>query len=819
MNNKTLKAFAVAALSVMAMACAKDPASVTGGETGVSFSVDVRGGVSTKSVNGDGEVATKLYYQVFDAEGAAIKGLGVQSTDLENKHAKVNFKLIKGQTYKFVFWAQTNEEGYYTIDPESGLKQITANYTEKNCNDENFDAFYAVEEMEVAGPISATVVLKRPFAQINFATEGTIKSGELSREINFEGAASTVTIKGIPTEFSPLAEEKFGGVAEEVTFLKNDSPAGTITVGGKPYKYLAVNYVFAPVEGTVYDLSATLTVEGKDVTMSIPSAPAKQNWRTNIVGNLLTAEAGFDVVTDPDFGGDEDLNLFFVGGVGYKSFDEAVNAVPKTGEETIIEVSQNTSGNGIKTSNGQNIVIDLGGNTFNIDGETVGSSGTPTNGLQLLKGSKVTIKNGTIKSTKAYILIQNYCDLTLEDVTLDVSGSTVDKAGTYALSNNHGTVKLLGSTSIYSRSGKFAFDVCYWAPAYEEGVNVYVNTTGVIDGAIEYSCARSSDEEVSKTLSSLVIDNAVLKNSSFKTALSNPNIKVACSLFADETAANAWVPSGYEVLKVGEYYKVVKAGSVVSSDDALRNVFNEAAASGNAVTINLAEGTFNWPDCKSDAGVKFPKTINIVGADKESSFVKFNAGSYPEDCDVNFENVTIDNAVGCIYDEKNLAQMVRVNNVNVKNCIIKNQFRILAKGTVTISDCKFINGNSSGFDGYCLNYYGYEDSKVIVKNCTFNSTQKAIVLYSEGHCKKYDLEVSDCNFTASDSSTDKAAIQMHTEFGIKGNIKISNCVVSGFKSNSLSPEGLWWEGNNQNKTTTKYFTIVVNGVTVQTAAE
>ena len=44
MNNKTLKAFAVAALSVMAMACAKDPASVTGGETGVSFSVDVRGG-------------------------------------------------------------------------------------------------------------------------------------------------------------------------------------------------------------------------------------------------------------------------------------------------------------------------------------------------------------------------------------------------------------------------------------------------------------------------------------------------------------------------------------------------------------------------------------------------------------------------------------------------------------------------------------------------------------------------------------------------------------------------------------------------------
>ena len=818
MNKKSLKAFAVTAMSVLALACAKEPASEVGGETGVSFSIDVPGVPATKA-NGDGLVATKLYYQVFDAEGAVIEGLGVQNTTIVDKHAKVNFTLVKGQTYNFVFWAQTEAEGYYTIDPVAGLKKITANYAEKNCNDENFDAFYAVEEIEVAGPVSATVTLKRPFAQINFATEGTIKAGSASREIDFTDAASTVTVKGIPTVFSPLADEKFSEVATAVTFAKSASPAGTIKVAGKDYKYLAVNYVFAPVEGTVYDLSAKLTVEGKEVAMSVPAAPAKQNWRTNIVGNLLTAEAGFDVVTDPDFDGDEDLKLFFVNGVGYKTFDEAVNAVPTTGEETIIEVSQNISGNGVRTVNGQNVVIDLGGNTFNIDGETVGSSGSPTNGLQLLKGSKVTIKNGTIKSTKAYILIQNYCDLTLEDVTLDASECTADKAGTYVLSNNHGTVKLLGSTSIYSRAGMFAFDVCYWAPAYEDGVNVYVNTTGVIDGAIEYSCARAVDEEASRTLSSLVIDNAVLKNSSFKTTLASPNIKVASSLFADETAANAWVPSGYEVLKLGEYYKVVKAGSVVSSDADLRTVFNDAATAGDAVTINLAEGTFNWPDSKSDSDVKFPKTINIIGVDKESSFVKFNAGSYPENCDVNLENVTIDNAVGCNYDEFSLAQMVRVNNVNVKNCIIKNQFRILAHGTVTISDCKFSNGNSKGFDGYCLNYYGYDGSKVIVKKCTFDTVQKAIVMYSEGHSKDYNLEVSDCTFTASNSSTDKAAIQMHTEYGIKGNLKISNCSATGFKTNSLSPEGLWWEGNNGNNTPTKNFTIVVDGETVQTAVQ
>ena len=45
---------------------------------------------------------------------------------------------------------------------------------------------------------------------------------------------------------------------------------------------------------------------------------------------------------------------------------------------------------------------------------TVGSSGTETNGFQLLKGSTVAFKNGTINAGKAKIVIQNYADLTLD---------------------------------------------------------------------------------------------------------------------------------------------------------------------------------------------------------------------------------------------------------------------------------------------------------------------------------------------------------------------------------------------------------------------
>ena len=157
MKTKLFNSFAVAAMSVLALACAKEPVG-EGIEAGVSFSIEVPGSQATKAI-GDGETAKKLYYQVFDKDGAAIEGLGVQNTDIAGKTATVKFQLVKDQEYNFVFWAQTANDGYYTIDNAEGLKKITANYTGKNSNDENFDAFYAVKKMTVTGPVSETVKL------------------------------------------------------------------------------------------------------------------------------------------------------------------------------------------------------------------------------------------------------------------------------------------------------------------------------------------------------------------------------------------------------------------------------------------------------------------------------------------------------------------------------------------------------------------------------------------------------------------------------------------------------------------------------------
>ena len=358
MKTKLFKTLAATAMSVLAIACAKEPVADNGQQAGVSFTVEVPGAPATRAY-GEAEKATELYYQVFDNAGNTINGLGVQHTGLVGKTAKVNFQLVKDQTYNFVFWAQTTETGYYTIDETEGLKKITADYTtHKDANDENRDAFFATESFKVTGPVTKTVTLKRPFAQINIGTKDQLKAGAATAPaINFDGAKSSVTVKGVPTVFSPLATtpETMLTVPTDVTFASAAIPTGSLNVNGTDYNYLAMNYVFAPAEGTVCDLTAEIVLTGREpIQLSSPTTPIKRNWRTNILGSLLTSSADFDVVVDPSFEGDD------IPREGYKA-DGTVQSLP---EGPVKE------GNVWKV-NAENYQYTLDGAYGSIDGKTI----------------------------------------------------------------------------------------------------------------------------------------------------------------------------------------------------------------------------------------------------------------------------------------------------------------------------------------------------------------------------------------------------------------------------------------------------------------
>lgn len=172
--------------------------------------------------------------------------------------------------------------------------------------------------------------------------------------------------------------------------------------------------------------------------------------------------------------------------IGDKTYETLAGAVASVtdGTATTITLLRDASGDGIIIASGRNITIDLNNHTYTVSGKTVGSSGTDTNGFQLLKGANVTIKDGKITSTKAEILIQNYCNLTLQNVELD--GRNLVGSVPYTLSLNCGKIQITGSTSILAKTGGVAFDLYYWpSGSYPEGVQVTVDTTGTISGPIE----------------------------------------------------------------------------------------------------------------------------------------------------------------------------------------------------------------------------------------------------------------------------------------------------------------------------------------------
>jgi hypothetical protein len=250
--------------------------------------------------------------------------------------------------------------------------------------------------------------------------------------------------------------------------------------GGNPSEgmYLTVEGGTINGELILSEGGATAIVEHKDKAAVTKNnnvdldAPADFKWRDNNDGTSTLVPCEY---------------ICAIGTTKYETLAEAV-AAAGTSAATITLLTEAAtddgviSGDGVVVPSGSNITFDLNGLTYNVSGETVGSSTTETQGFQLLQGSTVKFQNGTLKATAttAQMLIQNYCDLTLTDVTLDGRGLS---GWAYALSNNCGTINLTGSTSIIAKEGGRAFDTCKFGSYAIPTVNI--NTTGTISGPIE----------------------------------------------------------------------------------------------------------------------------------------------------------------------------------------------------------------------------------------------------------------------------------------------------------------------------------------------
>ena len=249
------------------------------------------------------------------------------------------------------------------------------------------------------------------------------------------------------------------------------------------------------------EVKSDLTISGGTINVRVPAEYLAE-------GMLLFPNADGTYSVGDETAVTEAGMTAVIGNVAYKTLAEAVAAVPADGVQvtiTLIGGENNViTGNGVKFNDGQNIEIDFNGKTYNVD-KTVGSAGTETNGFQLLKGSVVTLKNGAMTSDTAKILLQNYCNLTLDDMKLDLS----DKEQiNYVISNNCGETVITGDTQIIAPKGGVAFDVYYGlGPNYYDGVSVTFGEdfTGMVKGTVEYGAQVVTENWQDK--SKLTIEN------------------------------------------------------------------------------------------------------------------------------------------------------------------------------------------------------------------------------------------------------------------------------------------------------------------------
>ena len=314
MKKLILWTLAAAALLICA-SCQKDASKgyEAGNTAEVTFTVGLPAEPSTKAI-GDGEAATQLYYAVFSQEGQYIRSLAqTEPLTVEKKDGKLkaqlSLKLVRNYTYSIVFWAQAPGAPYSFV-PETGV--VTVDYT-GYANDDMRDAFCQMHRFTV--PDKATfdeeVYLRRPFAQINFGASDFDQITELKL-----GMKSTVSISGLADTYDILNGTVSGEAATALelnTVPAQFDPAQTLTVQGKDYGYVSMNYILAPVneydeEGNVKvaqselaNVNATFAYNGETVQLDVPNVRFQRNFKTNIIGSFFTDEVNFTIIIEEEF--------------------------------------------------------------------------------------------------------------------------------------------------------------------------------------------------------------------------------------------------------------------------------------------------------------------------------------------------------------------------------------------------------------------------------------------------------------------------------------------------------------------------------------
>lgn len=744
MNKNLFKSIAIAAMAVLAGACAKEQVGSADGETvEMTFNVDVPETTITTKGLSDSKDVNEVICQVFLSSDHTL--LESKTVDFVDGKANVSFSLVKGQRYDFAFWAQVKGTGYYDT---SNLTAVKIDYSKEKtkANDATRVAFFDVQTGKQALAKTGKATLRRAFAQVNFGgvldtTRPDAIKNVLESRIIMKNLASTIDL------FNTNTIAGYTDNVEKVTFDKNPVISKEkLNVNGTDYQYFATVYVPAPTnEKILTDAVARLWLDsGFSVDVNAPNVPIKRNYRTNILGNFFNdVEYGWTITIDDRFN-----NPDF-------TYDAVSTGLAKG---TIVTLSEDykvlkDNWSGINIPVGVESVLNLNGHRFaNEDnGYTADAkSALVVKGKLTINGDgEVYCEGNTERKPDVEKQPSNTCISVLEGGHLIING------GNYSVGTD---VDTKCNATIYvenvGKAGK---------------VEIYGGTfTNAQDLEGHHSFVLNQDDQLTEKCITVYGGTFIGFNPADNTS--------------DGEHTN-YVAEGYKSVKISESpetWQVVDASKTISDQAGLNSALGEASTGDY---LKLPAGTYTLPKLtKSVEGVTFEGKLGADG--NPLTVIDLASVDYtPSDNGRPYKDVTFKN-ISFITWTDDYKGFKHSENLLFEGCTFTGKH--FSYGKETYKKCKFIQDVSD----YNMWVYGKDVDYI---DCTFEGKGKFLHVYNEGN--PLIMNIQGCKFISTVSkkpainikgtSTNAAGVVTVLQF----TVNIDNCTVSG-----AFPEingGLW----------------------------
>ena len=756
----------------------------------VTYTVTVPDALATKGIGDNVANVNTLHYEVYRTAVAetvtftdADRLLYHKTATVTNGTARIELELVNDQNFTVLFWAQVGEtnEAYDVTD----LTNVTLKSPIK-ANQVDYAAFSGVDFIEGTDALTdKTIELTRPVAQINLGTtEASLTA--FDTRVGLDG--SSMTVSGLSNTFNVAKQIPGAALTSTTVYDEKAVPADPLKVNTTNYVYVGMNYVgFAPEVGTPVTVSYDINTTEGHIQNTIENVPVKPNYRTNIIGNLITSKTAYTVELDNTWGEPAEEYEVWDGKTlteptTFNAAGEYVISLPS--EWAWLANKQNPATKAAPAPIVINLASDLDFGGHELTGLVALRSGSLTvngNGYAVLNAKVVSGNNDN--GTNAASLFISLPDSELKVENLDVKNVNVVTSGAnpYAgviISYVEGVVTIK-NVNVYN-SSVYGID-SIGAIAGFIAANGTVTVENVLVDGVKLANADVADESgsmggfVGRVAGKLTAANVKVANTTIEAYVGTASDqKRSVAKFIGNFVGGGMINVTGASL---ENVTIVAKNELAQTQQCLYTEFL-GGWRGNGGTVSITGIEITKDQTSEDVTIDTPAELSSALANAADGAVIPVAGAIETNALTvgNGKNVTIVGLSDGATINSSSARMHTSGNITFKNITVSlptnNDYfggHDANGGSMVFDNCKFvgtvatINGNFTynnceftNPDKYAAWVYG--NSVVTYNNCSFSGPDRAAKVYSDGG-SKVEVTYNNCTFKAT-KKANKTAVEI-----------------------------------------------------------